>query len=485
MNLGAVFFVLGNLLMVLGTSLLIPLAVGFAVDGDTLYETSELMAFGVTSSSAFAAGYLIRLVTRNRARDVGVREGFGIVTGSWLLLALVGMLPYLLSGVTLSVTDAFFETMSGFTTTGATTFVTLEFMPAGIHVWRSMTQWLGGMGVVVLSIALLPMLGVGGYRMMKAESPGGVAYERERPRITDAAKELWILYLAFTGILFVILKFLGMTWLDALCHAFTTLATGGFSTHTESVAYFSGPIQWTIIVFMLIGGINFSMYSYFIRGQIRSILSNVELRSYLIFLVAIISCGLLAVPMEEDFEKLARDVTFSVVSMGTSTGYATTDYDAWPPLMRLGIVLLMFMGGCMGSTAGGMKVTRVIVFAKFIGRELHRMIYPHAVRPLRVGKRVLKPEVAANIMAFGSVYALGLLLGTMLMTGYGYDLETSVSAAISALSNMGPALGEVGPTTNWAHVPDGGKWFMSILMLLGRLEMFSVLILFTPWAWRK
>ena len=375
--------------------------------------------------------------------------------------------------------------MSGFTTTGATAFESLEFMPAGIHVWRSMTQWLGGMGVVVLSIALLPMLGVGGYRLMKAESPGGVAYERERPRITDAAKELWILYLVFTGVLVGLLKFLGMSWLDALCHAFTTLATGGFSTHTESIAYFSGPIQWTIMVFMLIGGINFSMYSYFIRGQLRSIFANVELRVYLCFLGVIVACGIITVPADGSFEALARDVSFQVVSVGTSTGYATADYDVWPPVMRLGIVLMMFVGGCMGSTAGGMKVTRVIVFSKAIGRELHRMIYPHALRPLRVGKRVLKPEVAANIMAFGSVFALGLIVGTLVMTAYGYDLETSVSAAVSAMSNMGPALGSLGPTQNWAHVPDGGKWLMAGLMLLGRLEMFSVLILFTPWAWRK
>ena len=486
MHLGAVFFVLGNLMMVLGIALWLPMLVAFFIPMGTLFEVSQFFGLGVTSAIGLTLGQAIRLITKDSAGKVGVREGFAIVSFAWVTMSLLGMLPYLLSGITFSVTDAFFETMSGFTTTGATIFTEIEVMPAGILVWRSMTQWFGGMGIVVLSIALLPILGVGGYRLMKAESPGGIAYERETPRITDAAKELWVLYVSFTAALMVILFFLGMSPLDAICHGFTTLATGGFSTHTESIGYFENPlIHWVIILFMFIGGVNFSLYSQVLRRKFRSVLSNTEFRAFALIIIGSTLIGVYVVPTTGHFATDLRDVIFQVVTLVTSTGFVTVDYDAWPTVMRTVLVMLMFIGGCMGSTSGGIKIMRVLVFAKTVSRELHRLLYPHGVRPVRVGRKVFKPDVVANIMAFGCVYSFAFIIGIFVMAHYGYDLVTAMSASVSMLSNMGPALGDVGPAQNWAHLPDPAKWIMSFLMLLGRLELFSVVILFTPWVWRK
>ena len=486
MHLGAVFFVLGNLMMILGLALWLPIVAALLIPTDTLFETSQFFGLGMTSAIGLVLGQAIRLLTKDSAGKVGVREGFAIVSLAWVTMSLLGMLPYLLSGITFSVTDAFFETMSGFTTTGATTFTEIEIMPAGILVWRSMTQWFGGMGIVVLSIALLPILGVGGYRLMKAESPGGIAYERETPRITDAAKELWVLYVAFTAALMIILFFLGMSPLDAICHGFTTLATGGFSTHTQSIGYFeNSAIHWVIIVFMVIGGLNFSIYSQVLRKRFKNVLANTEFRTFILLLVGSVMVGIYVVPTTGDFSIDLRDATFQVVTLATSSGFVTVDYDTWPVVMRTLLVMLMFIGGCMGSTAGGIKVMRVLVFSKTVGRELHRLLYPHGVRPVRVGRKVFKPDVVANIMAFGCVYSFSFIVGIFVMTLYGYDLVTASSASVSMLSNMGPGLGAVGPAQNYAHLPDAAKWIMSFLMLLGRLELFSVLILFTPWVWRK
>ena len=486
MHLGAVFFVLGNLMMILGVALWLPMLVAFFIPMETLFEVSQFFGLGMTSAIGLILGQAIRLLTKDSAGKVGVREGFAIVSLAWVTMSLLGMLPYLLSGITFSVTDAFFETMSGFTTTGATIFTEVEIMPAGILVWRSMTQWFGGMGIVVLSIALLPILGVGGYRLMKAESPGGIAYERETPRITDAAKELWVLYVSFTVVLMVILFLLGMSPLDAICHGFTTLATGGFSTHTESIGYFENPwIHWVIILFMFIGGVNFSLYSQVLRRKFRSVLANTEFRAFVLIIAGSALVGVYVVPTTGDFLTDLRDALFQVVTLATSTGFVTVDYDTWPTVMRTVLVMLMFIGGCMGSTSGGIKMMRVLVFAKTVSRELHRLLYPHGVRPVRVGRKVFKPDVVANIMAFGCVYSFAFIVGIFVMALYGYDLVTAMSASVSMLSNMGPALGEVGPSKNWAHLPDTAKWIMSFLMLLGRLELFSVVILFTPWVWRK
>jgi trk system potassium uptake protein TrkH len=486
MNWRSVAYVLSHLAVILGLCLLAPLAVSLLHLDLTWPEHGprEQIAFLAPMAVCLAVGLVVRQKTRG-GPELGRREGFAVVTFSWLLMVTAGMLPYLISGGITSFTDAFFETMSGFTTTGATILPRVEVLTPGVQFWRCMTQWLGGMGIVVLSVALLRFLGVGGYRLMKAEAPGGVAFERERPRITEAATELWRLYLGLTALLVLLLRLAGLDWYDACCHAFTTMCTGGFSTHTESAAFFGPAAQWIMIAFMLIAGVNFSLHAQLLRLRPGPVVRNPELRLYLGLFAAAIVLGLWLVPRPGGLEQHLRDVTFQVVAIGTSTGFATADFDRWPQLMRLVLVGLMVVGGCMGSTAGGLKVARLLIYVKALGRELHRLVLPRAVRPIRVGARVIDPAVVSNILAFGAMYTGLFMLGAAVMAGSGYDLETSATASISALSNVGPGLGQIGPMANWAHLPDGVKWVMSFLMMLGRLEIFSVVVLLTRWAWRR
>jgi len=362
----------------------------------------------------------------------------------------------------------------------------VEIIPHGLMFWRCMTQWLGGMGIVVLSVALLPILGMGGYRLLKAEAPGGVAFEREKPRITDTAKDLWKLYLIISGAELILLRLSGMSIYDAFCHTFTTMSTGGFSPHSESIAYFTSPFtQWIIIVFMFLAGTNFSIHAQIIRGRILPAVRNPEYRLYAGITFACIAIGLVAVPFSNGIEQHVRGVAFQVVSIGTTTGYVTKDFDLWPQLMRLLMVLLMFIGGCMGSTGGGMKVARLLIYAKSLARELQRLIFPRAVVPLRVGDKVIEQDIVSNILAFGIFFIAAFVFGALVMAAFGYDIVTSVSASAAAIGNIGPGLGKIGPTMNWDHLPILAKWVMSSLMLFGRLELFSVLILFTSWAWRR
>lgn len=480
-----VLFVLGYLLLILGLSMLAPLAVAILYDSNSPYEAREVAAFGWTAGFSVVAGLLLRHFYRDSAENVGRREGFAIVTFSWVIAVVVGMMPYLITGATTSVTDAFFETMSGFTTTGATIFPKVEVIPHGLQFWRCMTQWLGGMGIVVLSVALLPMLGVGGYRMLKAETPGGVAFEWEKPRITDAAKDMWRLYLIISGAEFILLKLTGMTVFDSLCHTFTTMSTGGFSPHSESVAYFGPMTQWVIIVFMFLAGINFSLHAQFVRGRFREPSQNPEFRLYAGIIAVVIVLGIIIVNTGSGVEERVRDVTFQTIAIVTTTGYVTADFNAWPHVMRLILLGLMFVGASMGSTGGGMKVARILVYAKAFFRELHRLLYPHAVRPIRIGDKVIDRRIVSNIIGFGIAFFAAFILGALVMAACGYDLTTSLSASVAALGNIGPGLGEVGPTANWSHLPAVAKWVMSFLMLIGRLELLSVLVLFTPWMWKR
>ncbi|MCK5690232.1 TrkH family potassium uptake protein, partial [Myxococcota bacterium] len=475
MKLRALVFVLGNLLILFGLVLLVPMSIAFIYPSPHITPWQEALAFIIPGAIAAILGGILRYFFRSHKGEVRAREGFAIVTFSWLLMVTVGMMPYLLAGVTDSITDAFFETMSGFTTTGATIFPVVEKIPHAVQFWRHMTQWLGGMGIVVLSVALLPMLGVGGYRMLKAEAPGGVAFERERPRITDAAKELWRIYLIFTIIEAVILWALGMTPYDAICHSFTTMSTGGFSTHSASIAFFpSASIQWVIIAFMFVAGMNFSLHAHAFRLNVGPWKRDSEVHYYVGIAIVFTLLGFFLIPSSHGAERHLRDVAFQVISISTTTGYATADYDVWPQVFRLLMVGLMFVGGSMGSTGGGMKVARILVYGKTFVRELHRLVFPHGIRPIRLGPKVIEESIAANILAFGLVYVSLFVMGTIVMTAYDYDLVTSASAAASAIGNIGPGLGKVGPTANWAHLPDGAKWVMAMLMMLGRLEIFSV-----------
>jgi trk system potassium uptake protein len=486
MNLRAVFFVLGNLLIILGVSLCAPAVVGLAFSTKMATHPSEAMVFFSTAAISVCIGGLVRYWCRDAAEDVRLREGFAVVGLSWVMASFVGMLPYLLLGATTSVTDAFFETMSGFTTTGASVFSSYAQIPPALMFWRCMTQWLGGMGIVVLSIALLPMLGVGGYRLLKAEAPGGVTYERERPRMSDTAKQLWRIYIVMSALLLTFLMLSGMSFYDAICHAFTTMSTGGFSNREASIAYYQSPlIQWVLIFFMLLAGVNFSLYANILRLNWLALFRNTELRCYLLTIVAASLIGVSLLSSEGLGEKEIRDCLFQILSIITTTGYASVDYDTWPHGLRLMLLALMFCGGCMGSTAGGMKMARMAIYAKAFVREMKRLIFPHSVQSLRLSKRVVSDVMINNIFAFGFIFMGAFFIGAMVMALSGYDIETSLSASVAALGNIGPGLGKVGPTATWAHLPAAAKWVMSFLMLCGRLEMFSFLILLSPWLWRR
>ncbi len=485
MDWRGVLYTLAHLALILALCLVAPLVVALIYIEDNPQWPWEIAAFAVPIALSLAAGLWMRRFSPS-GKELGRREGFAVVAFSWLLMVVIGMLPFPISGTTASVTDAFFETMSGFTTTGSTIFPKVEIIPAGVQFWRCMTQWLGGMGIVVLSVAVLRFLGVGGYRMLKAETPGGVAFEREKPRIDAIAKQMWRLYLGISTAELLLLKISGMTWYDAFCHTFTTMSTGGFSPHSASVAYFTSPLtQWIVIVFMFAAGANFALYAPLFRLRAGPLLKNPEFRLYAAITGACVLLGVLVVPYAGSPEQHVRDVAFQVVSIGTTTGYATADFDQWPQIMRLVLVLLMFVGGCMGSTGGGIKVARILIYVKALIRELHRLVFPHGVRHIRVGDKVIDPKIVSNIMAFGFIWMGLFLVGAITMAAAGYDLVTSMSASVAALGNIGPGLGEVGATCNWAHLPDVTKWVMSILMLLGRLEVYSVVILFTAWAWKR
>ncbi len=485
MDWRAVLYTLAHLALILSLCLLAPLVVAIIHYGDNPKGGWEIAAFVVPLVLSLGGGLWMRRFSSSKA-DLGRREGFAVVAFSWLLMVVIGMLPYPISGTTANITDAFFETMSGFTTTGATIFPRVEVIPAGVQFWRCMTQWLGGMGIIVLSVALLRFLGVGGYRLLKAETPGGVVFEREKPRIIETAKDMWKLYLGISAAELVLLKVSGMSLYDAFCHTFTTMSTGGFSTHSESIAYFESPAtQWIIIAFMFIAGINFSLHAQLVRLRPKPLLKNPEFRTYACIAAVCLVLGLIVVPYGGSLERHVREVAFQVISIGTTTGYTTADFDQWPHLMRLVLVLLMFVGGCMGSTGGGMKVARILIFTKAFLREIHRMIYPHGVRHIRVGDKVIDHKIVSNIMAFGWIWIGLFIIGALTMAASGYDLVTSASASVAAVGNIGPGLGEVGATCNWAHLPDASKWIMSLLMLLGRLEVFSVVVLFTSWAWKR
>jgi trk system potassium uptake protein TrkH len=494
MHFRSVFYVLGNLLVVLGCAMALPLLVSILSDDSHLpIERYEVLGFLGAIASATISGIALRTVFEADLSRLGNREGCAIVTLTWLLFSLVGCLPFVVTG-TAGFTDACFETMSGFTTTGASVLSEMEVLPRGIGLWRCQTQWMGGMGIVVLSVAILPFLGMGGYRMFKAEVPGGSTFERNAPRIKDIAKVLWIMYLGMTVLEVLLLLAGGMELYDAVCHAFTTMSTGGFSTSTQSVAHWTSPwIQWVVIVFMFLAGANFSIYHQLITGPRASALDNPELKVYVILTAVVVALsfgvlvqsGATAGGATARGEPALRAAAFQVASIGTTTGYATEDFERWPDILRLLLLLMMFVGGCTGSTGGGMKVARLMIFVKAVIVELRRTIHPRAVLVVRVGDRALEREVVSNIMSFLAMYIGLFVLVTVVLVMLGLDLTSATSATAANLGNIGPGLGTVGPTASYAHVPTLGKWLLVLCQLLGRLELYSVMVLLLRRTWTR
>ncbi|MBW2731784.1 MAG: TrkH family potassium uptake protein [Deltaproteobacteria bacterium] len=488
MDFRSVLYILGNLLLLLAAALLLPLITAITMQGSGPLERYEVLAFSMAIAAAAIVGLALRASFETDLRKVSHREGAAIVTFSWVLFSLIGGLPFVITGAT-GFTDAIFETMSGFTTTGATILPNVEILPAGLQLWRHQTQWMGGMGIVVLSVAVLPMLGAGGYRLFKAEAPGGATFERNMPRIKDTAKVLWALYLGLTLAELLLLRVGGMSWYDALCHAFSTMSTGGFSTRGASLAGWPSPfIQWTIIVFMLLAGINFDIYQQLLVGPRRAVLKNFELRVYL--LIALLGGGLCFAVLYHSgqvaggaLEPTARGAFFQVLSISTTTGYGTEDFDLWPDLLRLLLLLMMFAGGSTGSTAGGMKVARMVIFFKAALAELRRTVNPKAVLVVRLGEKALDRTLVSNVQAFILMWLGILAVVTIILTALGMDMLSAFSGAVANLGNIGPGLGSVGPTKNFAQVPELGKWVLIFAQLMGRLEVYSVLVLFLRRSW--
>ena len=443
------------------------------------------MAFSATAT--LGVGMMIWVLTRSSEKpNIRKREGFLIVSLGWLVMSLSGTLPYMMSGSVTSFTDAFFETMSGYTTTGASVINDLDLIPRDILVWRSMTQWIGGMGIIVLAVAILPILGIGGMQLFVAESPGLKA-DKLAPKIRDTAKRLWLVYVGLTAAEFLLLKVAGMSWFDALNHALTTMATGGFSTYNTSAAEFSPAIQYIITFFMFMAGTSFTLTYFGLVGNFKKALKNEEFRFYtgiIIFLTIGISL-VVASTGEVGFEKAFRDSVFQIVSLITSTGFVSADYTNWTPFITMVFFILLFFGGSAGSTAGGVKIVRHIILVKNSILEFKRQLHPSAIIPVRLNGRAIDPSITYNVVAFIMTYIIIFAVGSVIMTMFGVDLLTAMGSVATSLGNVGPGIGDVGPVDNFAWLPAGSKWFLAIIMLVGRLELFTVLILFSPYFWRR
>ncbi len=480
MRIQSITHILGFLLIFLAAAMLIPIP--FSI----YYGESVHFHFILSAIITFLTGFIAFKFT-HLERDVRAREGFAIVTMGWILFSLLGSLPFILSGYIPSFTDAFFETMSGFTTTGATILVDIEKLPHGLLFWRSFTHWLGGMGIIVLSIAILPFLGVGGMQLFKAEVPGPVP-DKLTPRVTETAKILWGVYILISAAETVFLMLAGMNLFDALCHTFGTMATGGFSTKNASIGYYnSALIDYIIIFFMIAAGTNFSLHYRFLKKDFKTYLKNSEW----VFFISLIVGATLFIGYDTFFHHYPnigtaiRKTLFQVTSILTTTGFGTADYEHWAFSSQFILFLLMFIGGCAGSTGGGMKVIRLFVIVKFVRAEIKRLLHPKAVIPVRVGQTVIPREIVTNVIGF-LVLMIGLFVaGVILMSVLGLDLESSLGAVAATLGNIGPGLGSVGPTDNYAHIPGIGKWVLSFFMLAGRLEIYTVLILLAPSFWKK
>lgn len=483
--------ILGSFIFFLGFALLIP--VGIAL----LYEEEIWHAFLYSASIAFITGAFLYYLFRPRY-ELRIREGFLVVSLTWLFLSLVGALPFVISGILPSYTDAVFETMSGLTTTGATIFggatadgfqnPQIETLPKSILFWRSLAHWLGGMGIIVLSIAILPLLGIGGMQLFQAESPGPTT-DKLTPRVQETAKLLWGVYVAFTGIEFLLLWLHpSMDWFEAINHAFATLATGGFSTKNASIAAFNSVyVDVVITVFMFIAGINFAMHFRLLRGEVKSFLDHRETRFYALITglaILIISFSLWQFDGQTIGSAL-RYGAFQAVAIITTTGFGTADYELWYPFGAFLLFLLFFVGGSAGSTGGGPKMIRWMIMIRNTFREIKQIIHPKAILPIRIGNKTVDSNIQRTVLSFFILYMIVFGIGALIMALLGYDLESAIGASIACLGNIGPGWGEFGPTDNYAHLPYFGKWVLIILMMIGRLEIFTVILIFTPTFWRQ
>lgn len=479
-NHGSILRVIGFLLMI--EALMMSLSIFISI----YYKGGNLSNITWSTLITFGSGILLVLLFRKRRGEIGKREGFIIVSTSWLFMTIFGTLPFLLTGTIPSITDAFFESMSGFTTTGASILNDIEAVSKGVLFWRSMTHWIGGMGIIVLTLAVLPLLGIGGMQLYCAEVPGPTK-DKLHPKVKETAKSLWRIYVLLTLIETLLLWAGEMNLFDSVNHAFATMATGGFSTQNASVANYSAYTQYIIIIFMILAGTNFTVHFLILSGHFKQVTKNEELKVYLFIIMAstlMITAGLMAF-FNYNSEKAFRDSLFQVVSIITTTGFVSVDYLLWPPFLWMVLFLLMFVGGMAGSTGGGIKVSRLILMVKNSRLELKRMVHPHAIIPVRLNGKAVPTNIIHKVMAFVIFYMIIIAFGIFFMSMLGLNFESSVGSVVASIGNIGPGIGMVGPVLNYSLIPDAGKWMLALLMLLGRLELFTVLILLSPIFWRK
>jgi trk system potassium uptake protein len=454
---------------------------------DIVYEENTLKPILISAIITFGVGLSCQQLTKkNNNRNIGKKEGYIIVTFTWISITLFGTLPFLLSGHIPSLTDAFFETMSGFTTTGATILTDIEAMPKSLLFWRSTTHWLGGMGIIVLTLAILPILGVGGMQLFVAEAPGTTA-ARLHPRITETAKRLWMIYLLLTLVLIILLMLGKMNFFEAINHSFSTVATGGFSPKNDSIASYSPYIQYVIVLFMILAGTNFTLHYFALKGNFTQIRNNEEFRFYISVIGAFTIIFTVGIFVFEQlgYERSFRKAIFQVVSILTTTGFVTADYTKWNEILWFMIFLLMFTGGCIGSTSGGIKMVRHLLLFKNTTQEFKRLVHPDAVLPTRLDGKTIPTDILYNFLAFFLLYVSVFVIGATVMSFMGLGFKLSLATVAAIIGNVGPSLGTLGPLDSYAIIPAPGKWMLSFFMLLGRLELFTVLILLTPDFWKK
>jgi trk system potassium uptake protein TrkH len=484
----AILYIIGKFLLIEAGALLLCLIA-------SIYYNESISPLLHSAIITGGTGFLLTYILKKSNKEIGKREGYIIVSTVWIFFSLFGSLPFILSGSIPDFTNAFFETMSGLTTTGASILTDIESLPKGILLWRSMSQWLGGMGIIVLSLAILPILGIGGMQLYTAEVPGPTK-DKIHPKVKDTAQRLYIIYLIFTFSQTALLIYGDMSVFDAINHAFTTMSSGGFSTYNSSIIETSPYIQYIIILFMFFAGVNFTLSYFTMHANFKKVWSNEEFRKYvtIVFLFTITITGTIILQKFQlqsldsniwSFEKIFRDSLFQVVSISTTTGYVSADYLAWSPIAIMSLYLLMFFGASAGSTSGGIKIVRIILLAKHSYYEFKRLVHPNAIIPLRLDKRTVPEKIITNVLAYIIIYIIIYLFGVVVMSGLGYDLETSLGSVVATLSNVGPGIGNVGPMDNYAFLSSPAKWFLTFMMLCGRLELFTVLILFSPAFWKK
>ena len=480
-NFKTIIRIIGILLLLETVMFLVCSSVSF------YYRESDMLDFWKAGGITAGIGLLLAALGKGGERQLTRRDGYVLVSFAWVAFSLFGMLPFYIGRYIPDIANAFFETMSGFSSTGATILDDIESLPHGILFWRSMTQWIGGLGIIMFTIAVLPIFGVSGLQVFAAEA-SGPTHDKVHPRIGITAKWIWSIYAGITALLVSLLMLGGMDWFDSICHAFATTGTGGFSTKQASVSYYNSPyIEYVISIFMFISGINFTLLLLFVNRKFKKFISNAELKFYfgsVVLFTAVIAIVLYytsPMGMEESFRKSL----FQVISLHTSTGFATDDYMQWTPVLWGLLTIIMLMGACAGSTTGGLKCIRMVILTKVSRNEFKHILHPNAILPVRINKQVISPSIVSTVLAFCFIYIAIIVIGTLLMMAMGVGAEESMGCVISSIGNMGPGLGETGPAYSWNALPDAAKWLLSFLMLLGRLELFTVLLLFTPDFWKR